>query len=201
MQFTHERGFYLAIYALFLAGSNFFAPIIAGFIADAMGWKWVVFWAAIFNGIGFIYCFLFMEETNYSRKTITGQESKEASGTQTPVITQAEKGATPDEKTVSDTQEPTTEEGLGVINLPKKTYLQKLKLFQPGVFSKKNELVGMMTRPLRYMFTFPVVAYAGFSYGSSLVSTDKNSPNLPRFRSNGGVIIRSGSTCSTAPRL
>ncbi|EXJ93353.1 hypothetical protein A1O1_01745 [Capronia coronata CBS 617.96] len=166
--FTHERGFYIAIYGLFLAGSNFFAPIIAGFISDAMGWKWVVFWAAIFNGIGFIYCFLFMEETNYSRKTITGQESAEASGTQTPITSGPEKGANPDEKTVFEPP-PSTEEGLGVVEWRKKTYLQKLKLFQPGVFSKKNELAGMMIRPLKYMFTFPVVAYAGFSYGSSLV--------------------------------
>ncbi|EXJ91478.1 hypothetical protein A1O3_00026 [Capronia epimyces CBS 606.96] len=167
--FTHERGFYIAIYGLFLAGSNYFAPIISGFIADAMGWKWVLFWAAIFNGIGFIYCFLFMEETNYSRKTIAGQEDKEESGTLTPETVQPEKGATPDEKAVLGASLPPTEEGLGVINLPKKTYLQKLKLFQPGVFSKKNELIGMMTRPLKYMITFPVVAYAGFSYGSSLV--------------------------------
>lgn len=28
--FTHERGRYIALYGLFLAGSNFFAPIIAG---------------------------------------------------------------------------------------------------------------------------------------------------------------------------
>jgi MFS family permease len=35
--FTHERGQYMAIYALFLAGSNFSAPIVAGFIADAQG--------------------------------------------------------------------------------------------------------------------------------------------------------------------
>jgi MFS family permease len=42
--FTHERGGYLALYGLLLAGSNFFAPIIAGFIADAQGWEWVLYW-------------------------------------------------------------------------------------------------------------------------------------------------------------
>jgi len=40
--FTHERGRYLGLYGLLLAGSNFFAPIIAGFIADAQGWQWVL---------------------------------------------------------------------------------------------------------------------------------------------------------------
>jgi len=164
--FTHERGFYMAIYGLFLAGSNFFAPIIGGFIANSQGWAWVLYWSAIFQGIGFVYLFFFMEETNYSRKTIAGQESKEASGTQTPVIT---KEATPDEKTVVETPASPTEEGLGAMSLPQKTYLQKLKLFQPHAFSKKNQLAGMMLRPLIYM-TFPVIFYAGFSYGSNLVS-------------------------------
>lgn len=40
--FTHERGRYIALYGLLLAGSNFFAPIIAGFIADGQGWQWVL---------------------------------------------------------------------------------------------------------------------------------------------------------------
>ena len=40
--FTHERGRYIALYGLLLAGSNFFAPIIAGFIADGQGWRWVL---------------------------------------------------------------------------------------------------------------------------------------------------------------
>ncbi|KAK3676857.1 hypothetical protein LTR78_003061 [Recurvomyces mirabilis] len=33
--FQHERGTYIALYALLLAGSNFLAPILAGFIADS----------------------------------------------------------------------------------------------------------------------------------------------------------------------
>lgn len=40
--FTHERGRYIGLYALLLAGSNFFAPIIAGFINDGQGWQWVL---------------------------------------------------------------------------------------------------------------------------------------------------------------
>ena len=40
--YTHERGTYLALYALFLAGSNFLAPVFAGFINDGQGWRWVL---------------------------------------------------------------------------------------------------------------------------------------------------------------
>lgn len=40
--FAHERGTFIAYYALFLAGSNFVAPVISGFINDGQGWEWVL---------------------------------------------------------------------------------------------------------------------------------------------------------------
>jgi hypothetical protein len=46
-----------------------------------------------------------------------------------------------------------------------KTYLQKLKLLdKPRPFRVPR----MMVRPLIFL-TFPVIAYAGFSYGSNLI--------------------------------
>jgi hypothetical protein len=50
----------------------------------------------------------------------------------------------------------------------RKTYLDKLKLFQAADLEKPNHLLAMMTRPLLFL-TFPVISYAGFSYGSNLV--------------------------------
>lgn len=35
--FQHERGTYMGLYAFMLAGSNFLAPILAGFINDGQG--------------------------------------------------------------------------------------------------------------------------------------------------------------------
>jgi hypothetical protein len=32
----------MGVYALFLAGSNFFAPLISGFVNDGQGWRWVL---------------------------------------------------------------------------------------------------------------------------------------------------------------
>ena len=40
--FTHERGTYIALYGLLLAGSSFLAPVFAGFINDGQGWQWVL---------------------------------------------------------------------------------------------------------------------------------------------------------------
>jgi hypothetical protein len=32
----------MGMYMFFLANSNFFAPLISGFISDGMGWQWVL---------------------------------------------------------------------------------------------------------------------------------------------------------------
>lgn len=41
VQFTHQRGTWMGVYAFTLAGSNYFAPVICGFIAEYQGWQWV----------------------------------------------------------------------------------------------------------------------------------------------------------------
>ncbi|KAK8030276.1 MFS transporter [Apiospora arundinis] len=67
--FAHERATYLGWYAFTLAGSNYFAPVISGFINDGMGFKWVFYFPAIFCGATWVFLFFFMEETNYDRRT------------------------------------------------------------------------------------------------------------------------------------
>ena len=162
LYFTHERGAYLAIYGFLLAGSNFFAPIIAGFIADGQGWEWVLYWCAIFCAIGFVFCFFFMEETNYYRGEHT---TPPQTGAQTPMIADDSVLATPDEKHPVVESVP---EGTGTIVYKPKTYLDKLKPFAAGTFSRPNRLGGMILRPLIFL-SFPVIFYAGFCYGANLV--------------------------------
>lgn len=161
LYFTHERGRYISLYGLLLAGSNFFAPIIGGFIADGMGWQWVLYWAAIFNGIGFVFLFFFMEETNYNRQHVGTPAS--TSGTSTPTVE--------DEKTAAGDKVTSVTTNTSITAAPtykRKTYFDKLKLWQQADLDKPNELLGMMWRPLKFL-TFPVIFYAGFSYGSNLV--------------------------------
>lgn len=50
----------------------------------------------------------------------------------------------------------------------RKTYWDKIKLFQSIDLKKPNRLLGMATRPLIFL-SFPCIFYAGFCYGSSLV--------------------------------
>ncbi|KAL1844563.1 hypothetical protein VTK73DRAFT_2298 [Phialemonium thermophilum] len=40
LYFLHERGFFLGIYTFFLTNGAHVAPLIGGFIAQNMGWRW-----------------------------------------------------------------------------------------------------------------------------------------------------------------
>ncbi|TKA47271.1 hypothetical protein B0A54_02749 [Friedmanniomyces endolithicus] len=155
--FQHERGAYIALYALLLAGSNFVAPVFAGFIADGQGWKWVLYWCAIFCAIGFVFLFFFMEETNYNRAPIVGLASEPQASSLPASV------AGDDEKRTPASADVEAVEPLSENTVRPKTYLDKLKLWQEADIRKPNQLGGFITRPLKFL-TFPVIAYAGFSY-------------------------------------
>lgn len=66
------------------------------------------------------------------------------------------------------------EASIAEINYTPKTYLQKISLIdKPRPFT----LFGMMRRPLIYL-SFPVIAYAGFSYGSNLIVSLAIQPDI-----------------------
>jgi hypothetical protein len=99
-----------------------------------------------------------MEETNFVRHTIGTPTS--SPGTSTPLeSSDPEKGAPLESTATAASASPA---------FKKKTYIDKIKLFQSSDLQKPNELRGMMTRPLIFL-SFPVIFYAGFSYGSNLV--------------------------------
>ncbi|KAM0315668.1 hypothetical protein ACHAO8_003719 [Botrytis cinerea] len=172
--FAHERGSYMGLYAFMLAGSNFLAPILAGFINDGQGWRWVMYWCAIFLAIGFVFCFFLMEETNYDRAPL----EKTTSGDNTPGVATPKEGVL-QEKSSASSKPRDPEKGtsvdvsraanqnteLGAVHYKPKTYVQKLSLKD-----KKRDfrLYRMMIRPLIFM-SLPSIAYAGFSYGSNLI--------------------------------
>lgn len=155
--FTHQRGAGMATYAFTLAGSNYFAPVICGFIAERQGWRWVFFWPAIFNAATFIFLFFFMEETNYNRKT-TGVVT--APDSPPPSITDAAEH----EKAPAVTA-PSPSTSSGEVFAAPKTFVQKLSIWQP---SPGMSMLPRAIQSLKYL-GWPVIFYAGFSYGSYLI--------------------------------
>ncbi|KAK5712154.1 hypothetical protein LTR17_018109 [Elasticomyces elasticus] len=158
--FAHERGTYMGVYAFALAGSNFFAPVICGFINEYAGYRWVFYVPSILLGAAFLFLFFFMEETNYDRSTVGVVGEKAA----TAVASDAE--LTLSEKHPDATDSPDTGSlEAGQTAYKEKTFLQRLSLFD---HSRKQRMPYRMVLSLR-LVTWPVIFYAGFSYGSYLI--------------------------------
>ncbi|PYH46621.1 putative serine/threonine protein kinase ENV7 [Aspergillus saccharolyticus JOP 1030-1] len=147
--FTHERGTYMALYAFFLAGSNYFAPVICGFIAEYQGWQWVFYWPSIFCGFAIVFLFFFMEETNYVREHRATPESRLTSSTRTSEQTEKEKAPS------GIVQQTDTECG---VMYKKKSYYQKLSLLGPRL--PRNNMFRRLWQTLYYL-SWPVIFYAG----------------------------------------
>ncbi|RDW81731.1 putative MFS transporter [Aspergillus mulundensis] len=160
--FTHERGTYMGLYAFFLAGSNYFAPVICGFIAEYHGWQWVFYWPAIFCGASMLVLFFLMEETNYARKSPSMSDPAVAvpssTATEDKRNEKAPMPSTPSSRSHSDPE-------VGVV-YNKKTYMQKLSILGPR--QARNNMFRRSWQTVYYL-SWPVVFYAGFSYGSYLI--------------------------------
>ncbi|KAG9568974.1 MFS general substrate transporter, partial [Aureobasidium melanogenum] len=81
--FAHNRGTYMGIYVFTLFGSNFLAPLVAGWFNDAYGWRWTMNLGTIICGVVFIVMFFSMEETIYFRHSTLEGISIEMDGTNT----------------------------------------------------------------------------------------------------------------------
>lgn len=163
--FTHERGRYMGFYAFTLAGSNYFAPVICGFIAEGQGWQWVFFYPSIFLGVLFVFLFFFMEETNYVRKTTSVVSVADATLLDPSKSTDEEKYPTttgPAEKVPSATDDtPVVAEAYP----PPRTFVQKLNIWYP---TPGRSMISRAIASLKYL-SWPIIFYAGFSYGSYLI--------------------------------
>ncbi|KAH3671164.1 hypothetical protein OGAPHI_000875 [Ogataea philodendri] len=157
--FEHERGTYMGVYALSLVTSNYMAPLVAGFIADGQGWKWVRYWCAIFDAVCFVVLFFLMEETKYSRPHISVDDEIPQTAEKTHDADALKMVAQTEVRSVqqdTDSQLPVP---------PGKTYAQRLKLLdKPRPFMMHKIIIRQFA-----MLRFPGIVWAGFQYGTSLV--------------------------------
>jgi MFS family permease len=143
----------MGLYAFFLAGSNYFAPVICGFIAEYQGWRWVFYWPSIFVGCAMIFLFFFMEETNYVREHV---EDTTIANMRLSSSNSSQSGDP--EKTVPLSDQPTqTETEEGTVYM-KKSYIQKLALLGPK--QKQNTMFRRLWQTIYYL-SWPVIFYAG----------------------------------------
>ncbi|KAK4501455.1 hypothetical protein PRZ48_007264 [Zasmidium cellare] len=159
--FQHERGKYMAIYAVALGLGNFLSPVLCGFIADGAGWQWVFYVSAILNGVVLTICALFFEESNYACK-LAGVPEPMARVDNTTSLAETTKSLSK-EKGSSVEEEATSVHGIAY---EKKTYLNRLSVWHP---TPGPNILHRMWDALRYV-TWPVVFYCGFAYGTCLIT-------------------------------
>ncbi|OAL39773.1 hypothetical protein AYO20_01170 [Fonsecaea nubica] len=155
--FVHERAKHMGIYASMVFIGSKVASFLAGFIFDGQGWEWVPYWCVIFMGLSIVFCFFFLEESNYVRPA--PQESV-APTISTGLAEDPEAASKEVGVQISTTATSTSS---GESRAPK-PFWSRLKLF------RKPEKVSwqlMVLRPLK-LFRFPIVCWSGFTYGSFL---------------------------------
>ena len=174
----------MGLYAFCLAGSNYLAPVICGFIAQYQGWQWAFYWPSIFIAAAFVWSFFFLEETNYVRSEHTPQPSRATSvklqsdsgeehdgepeheskspetndqiATEGPDMKDQKNMANETEKNTPDLS--TEERGEEVV-YHKKSYLRKLHLLGPK--QPRNNMLRRAWHTLYYL-SWPVIFYAGY---------------------------------------
>ncbi|OTB13406.1 hypothetical protein K445DRAFT_377685 [Daldinia sp. EC12] len=159
--FAHERATYLGWYAFTLAGSNFFAPVICGFINDGVGYRWVFYFQAIFCGVTWLFLFLFMEETNYDRRTV-GIVAESDHGAHEPGLSEGKGKEGSADPSDSIERVPSPE---GRSSAETKTFWQRLSIVdKPRPFMMHYRAWQSLK-----LLPWPVVLFSGFSYGTYLV--------------------------------
>ena len=106
-----------------------------------------------------------MEETNYHRSVLADNKTKSNNGGSLEF-------QEPDKRDDSDKELGLSankiEEGRSNMIGKRKAWSDKLKLFNKRDLRYPSGLGSMIIRPLIFL-SFPVISYAGFSYGSNLV--------------------------------
>ncbi|KAF8539640.1 MFS general substrate transporter [Trichophaea hybrida] len=74
---VHLRGKRMAFTNFALFGGAFFTPVIVGKMTSVMGWRWPLYFVAIFSGVLFPIVFFCVPETAYRRKFNTDMASTE----------------------------------------------------------------------------------------------------------------------------
>ena len=131
-------------------------------INDILGYQWVFYIPAIFLACAFFFLFFFLEETNYDRHTLNCVEARNDS----PFQHETPAASPPSEKTTVANETPDSSSAeVGTVLHKNKTYLQKLSLKDR---SRPQRMPYRCILSLR-LLSWPVILYAGFSYGSYLI--------------------------------
>ncbi|KAK9371465.1 major facilitator superfamily domain-containing protein, partial [Lipomyces chichibuensis] len=73
--YQHERGFYIGIYTLFFTTGPHIAPLIGGFLAQYVNFRWCFYVPGIAQSATFVSLIFFLPETLFPREYVSAQSS------------------------------------------------------------------------------------------------------------------------------
>lgn len=165
--FVHERGLMNMIYIwVQLVGADV-APLVAGYITDSQGWRWVWWWMAILFSVAFILLVFLYEETKFIGQAI-GVDPIDSSRTgdhciAKQCIVESEKRNNVLDVEHGDNLAAGTAPDIDP-SIPRKTYLERLSLWASSPSSLKF-FAHHIYQPLVVTVTFPGCAYTALLYG------------------------------------
>ncbi|CAN8096261.1 unnamed protein product [Discula destructiva] len=161
--FAHQRPKYLAVYGWSLSMTGKLAPMLSGFINVGMGWKWTLWWCAIWSAMALVYCFLFMEETNYDRPARLPEDSLVLTTDPVDETGGANRSEVDEKSSKMAVGGTTADTETGQVFHLRKSYIQKLGMKDK---SRPNRMIDISLGGLRG-FSYPSVVYAGLMYGAN----------------------------------
>lgn len=175
LYFTHDRGFYLGVYAWALFAGAFLSPVASGYVAQELGWQWIQYILTML-GVGLValtfFCF---EETMFHRShSMILSDAPETVDTGSGDLTKGvgvgsfEKvGATKPCDTTQNHDSSSVEASSWSTIGTSRSYLEKLKLWGYRHPQQSNAFDAILM-PFKMILQFPVVSFSGVLVGGIL---------------------------------
>lgn len=153
MFFVHQHATMNGWFVIFQSTGAFLGPVASGYVVNSQGWRWMWWWCVIFFGVTLLCVIFFFEESKFVA-LLDGQS----------VVSTSQKS---NDKKPSDGEPITSKVTSSIAPNPEikpKSYFQRMALITPT----NESLLPHLHQPIVTLFTFPAVAYAAITYGSTL---------------------------------
>lgn len=166
--FQHERAHRISLLTFALYSGSYLGPMVAGYIVESQGWRWCMWYLAIFFGVILAFQIFFMEDTIFVRDDQKRDEENiltqiiSRDSRIVPEPTDNNHGGEYSKRnyTESITEAESNEKKCTV---EKRTYLEKLKVIETKYNDKRPWYV-IFLRPFMAI-GLPAFVWGGFVYG------------------------------------
>ncbi|CUM63809.1 uncharacterized protein PRCAT00001393001 [Priceomyces carsonii] len=175
--FQHERAEYLSWFILALYAGSDLGPVACGYIVERMSWRWCYWIQVIIFGVLFVIQLFFMEDTTFYRGDNEIEENiLQQIKSEEVVLTAIKSGEIPQDngnkyliQKTRRADDDLSGDEIDSVNhsIPKRTYLQKLRLIEIE-YNDPRTWPTIFIRPF-FLIPFPAILWGGLVYGSQMM--------------------------------